>query len=176
MDILISSNLERLLYHLTGENDAVIRDWFGKLKETGRYEVSDDVKAKISELFYAGCCSDDETKAEIKSTFEKYSYLLDTHTAVAAKVYEDYKKATGDETKTVIASTANPYKFSAAVYEAIGGNIDTDDEFEIIDRLEKATSTKMPAPLAATRTKAVRFTGSVEKQDMSEVVLGFLKS
>ena len=176
MDILISSNLERLLYHLTGENDALINEWFGKLKTEGRYEVSDDVKAKISELFFAGCATDEETKATIKSTFDNYSYLLDTHTAVAVKVYEDYKKATGDTTKTVIASTANPYKFSGAVYEAVGGTVDTDDEWEIIDRLEKKTSTKMPAPLAATRDKEIRFTGSVDKQDMSAVVLDFLKS
>ena len=176
MDILISSNLERLLYHFSGENDALINEWFGKLKTDGRYEVNADVKAKISEQFYAGCCSDEETKATIKDTFDKYSYLLDTHTAVAVKVYEDYKKATGDETKTVIASTANPYKFSGAVYEAVGGTIDTDDEFEIIERLEKLTSTKMPAPLAATKDKEIRFKGSVEKQDMPAVVLDFLKS
>ena len=96
--------------------------------------------------------------------------------APGAKVYEDYRKNTGDETKTVIASTANPYKFSGAVYEAVGGVIDTDDEFEIIDRLEKQTNTKMPAPLAATKNKEVRFTGSVEKQEMPGVVLDFLKS
>ncbi len=176
MDILISSNLERLLYHLSGDNDEVINEWFGKLKTDGRYEISADVKAKVSELFYAGCCDDSATKATIKETFDKYSYLLDTHTAVAVKVYEDYRNETGDDTKTVIASTANPYKFSGAVYEAVGGNNDTDDEFEIIDRLEKATNTKMPAPLAATKNKLVRFTGSVEKQDMPEVVLGFLKA
>lgn len=176
MDILISSNLERLLYHLSGDNDAVINDWFGKLKTDGRYEISADVKAKISELFYAGCCDDAATKATIKDTFEKYSYLLDTHTAVAVKVYEDYRKATGDETKTVIASTANPYKFSGAVYEAVGGVIDTDDEFEVIDRLEKTTNTKMPAPLAATKDKEIRFTGSVEKQEMPQVVADFLKA
>lgn len=176
MDILISSNLERLLYHLSGDNDAVINDWFGKLKTDGRYEISADVKAKISELFYAGCCDDEATKSTIKEAFDKYSYLLDTHTAVAVKVYEDYRKATGDETKTVIASTANPYKFSGAVYEAVGGVIDTEDEFEIIDRLEKMTNTRMPAPLAATKDKEIRFTGSVEKQDMPGVVTDFLKA
>ncbi len=175
MDILISSNLERLLYHLAGDNDAAINEWFGKLKTDGKYEISADVKAKVSELFYAGCCSDEETKSTIKDTFENYSYLLDTHTAVAVKVYEDYRKNTGDETKTVIASTANPYKFSGAVYEAVGGVIDTEDEFEIIDRLEKMTNTKMPAPLAATKNKEVRFEGSVEKQEMPGVVLDFLK-
>ncbi len=176
MDILISSNLERLLYHLSGDNDAAINEWFGKLKTDGRYEISSDVKSKVSELFYAGCCNDSETKETIKETFDKYSYLLDTHTAVAVKVYEDYRKNTGDTTKTVIASTANPYKFSGAVYEAVGGVVDTDDEFEIIERLEKLTNTKMPAPLAATKNKEIRFTGSVEKQEMPDVVLDFLKS
>ncbi|MGN0648962.1 MAG: threonine synthase [Oscillospiraceae bacterium] len=176
MDILISSNLERLLYHLCGENDAVINDWFGKLKTDGKYEISADVKAKIDELFFAGCCSDEETEAEIKSIFGKFGYLIDTHTAVAVKVYEDYRKSTGDTTKTVIASTANPYKFGRAVYAALGGNGDIEDEFELIAKLEKETATKMPAPLAATKDKSVRFTGSVEKQDMSGVVLEFLKS
>ena len=171
---MISSNLGRLLYHFTGCDDSLVRDWFGKLKEQGRYEVNDAVKTKLSELFYAGCCSDEETKAQIKATFSEHSYLLDTHTAVAVKVYEDYIKATGDKTPTVIASTANPYKFGRAVYEAVGGKAVCDDEFDLISHLEQETGTKMPAPLAATRNKQVRFTGSVEKQDMGETVLGFL--
>jgi len=175
MDILISSNLERLLYHLSGMNDAVINDWFGKLKTEGKYEISPEVKEKISELFWAGCCSDDETKAQIRSTFEKYSYLLDTHTAVAMKVCEDYRRETGDTTKTVIASTANPYKFSGAVYEAIGGSA-CEDEWQTIAQLEAKTGTKMPAPLAATKNKEIRFTGCVEKQEMPSVVCNFLKS
>ena len=174
MDILISSNLERLLYHLSGENDALINDWFGKLKTDGRYEVSADVKAKIGELFYAGCCSDKETKAQIHSTFSEEHYLLDTHSAVAVKVYDDYRKKTGDETKTVIASTANPYKFGRAVYDAVCGGEQPDDEFELIAMLEKATDTKMPAPLAATKDKAVRFTQVVNSADMGRVVLDFL--
>ena len=120
MDILISSNLERLLYHLCGENDAQIREWFGALAKEGRYEVSDDVKKALSEEFCAGFCDDEQTKATIKEIYDKYSYTCDTHTAVAVKVYEDYKKATGDDTVTVIASTASPYKFSGSVLSAIG--------------------------------------------------------
>ncbi|MBO5104404.1 MAG: threonine synthase, partial [Ruminococcus sp.] len=115
MDILISSNLERLLYLLTDRNDSVIKEWFGKLSAEGRYEVSDEIKAKISEEFFAGFCDDVQTKNTIHEIYEKYSYTCDTHTAVAVKVYEDYKKLTGDTTKTVIASTASPYKFSNAV-------------------------------------------------------------
>lgn len=175
MDILISSNLERLLYHLSGENDAQIREWFGKLAKDGKYSVTPEVLEKIRADFYAGYCDDVQTKAAIKEVFESYSYLMDTHTAVAYKVYQDYKKATGDITKTIVASTANPYKFGAAVMDALGGETKGLDEFTIIENLEKKTGTTIPAPLAATKNKAVRFTGSVEKQDMPEVVLGFLK-
>ena len=176
MDILISSNLERLLYHLTGRNDKLINEWFGKLKESGRYEVNDEVKKQLSELFCAGFCSDDETKAQIRRTFEEEHYLLDTHSAVAVKVYEDYKARTGDNTPTIIASTANPYKFGRAVFEAVGGVASDNDEFALIEKLERKTSTKIPAPLAATKNKDVRFTGTVEKQDMSRVVIDFLKA
>ena len=105
MDILISSNLERLLYMLSGENDAQIREWFTALSEEGRYEVTDDIKAKLSEEFYAGFCDDSETKATIKNIYDKYSYVCDTHTAVAVKVYEDYRRATGDTARTIIASS-----------------------------------------------------------------------
>lgn len=174
MDILISSNLERLLYYLTGGDDRLINDWFGALKTSGKYEVNDDVKKQLSGLFYAGCCSDEETKAQIHKTFTEEHYLLDTHSAVAVKVYEDYRAKTGDETKTIIASTANPYKFGRAVYEAVGGKGDIEDEFELISRLERETGTKMPAPLAATKDKAVRFTQTVEKQEMGGFVLDFL--
>ena len=176
MDILISSNLERLLYHLTGGDDKQIADWFGKLASEGRYEVTPEVKAKIGELFYAGCCDDNATKDAIRQAFDEYSYLMDTHTGVAYKVYNDYKAATGDMTKTIIASTANPYKFGKAVYEAVGGETSGLDEFTIIEKLEEKTGTEIPAPLAATRTKTVRFTGSVEKSGMPEVVLDFLRS
>ena len=175
MDILISSNLERLLYHLTDSNDKTIADWFGKLSKDGKYTVTPDVLEKIKADFYAGCCDDAQTKSAIKEVFDSYSYLMDTHTAVAYKVYQDYKAETGDETKTIIASTANPYKFGAAVYDALGGQTEGVDEFTIIENLEKLTSTTIPAPLAATKDKTVRFTGSVEKQEMPAVVLDFLK-
>ncbi len=176
MDILISSNLERLLYHLTDRNDKLISEWFGKLKTDGRYEVNDKVKGMLGELFFAGCCSDEETKAQISKTFNEEHYLLDTHSAVAVKVYEDYRAKTGDASKTIIASTANPYKFGRAVFSAVGGDASIGDEFELIEQLEKKTGTRMPAPLAATKNKEVRFTGSVEKQEMSKVVLDFLKA
>ena len=175
MDILISSNLERLLYHLSNENTDLINQWFTSLKETGRYEVTPEVKAKIQDLFCAGCCSDTETKAAIKECFDSYSYLMDTHTAVAYKVYNDYKKNTGDTTKTVIASTANPYKFGAAVFDALQGDATGLDEFAIIEKLETMTGTTIPQPLAATKNKEVRFKGVIDRTEMPKAVLDFLK-
>lgn len=169
MDILISSNLERLLYHLSGEDDAQIREWFGALASTGKYEVSDAVKAVLKDEFYAGCCNDVETKACIKEIYEKYSYTCDTHTAVAVKVYQDYKTATGDETKTIIASTASPYKFSGSVLEAIG--IDTNsDEFELVEKLADASKIPVPASLAELKNKDVRFKEIIDKTEMKEFV------
>ena len=152
MDILISSNLERLLYHLCGENDAQIREWFGALAQSGRYEVTDEVKAVLKDEFYAGCCDDAQTKSCIKEIYDKYSYTCDTHTAVAVKVYEDYKAATGDTTKTVIASTASPYKFSGSVLEAIGADTHA-DEFALVEKLNEASRLPVPSSLAALKNK-----------------------
>lgn len=174
MDILISSNLERLLYIMTGYNDAQIREWFGQLSSTGKYEVSDDIKAKLKEEFSAGFCTDVETKDTIKRIFDKYSYTLDTHSAVAVKVYEDYKAATGDTTKTVIASTASPYKFSASVLEAIEGRKSDLDEYDMIDRLHELSGYDIPESLAALRTKPVRFSKVISKDEQKNYVLGEL--
>ena len=171
MDILISSNLERLLYHICGENDSMIRDWFGKLAECGKYEVSDEVKKVLKDEFYAGCCDDDMTKECIKELFDKYSYTSDTHTAVAVKVYMDYVKATGDKTKTVIASTASPYKFSGAVLEAISGQKSKADEFTLVDMLAQRSELSVPTSIKALKDKDIRFAQSVEKTDMESFVM-----
>lgn len=169
MDILISSNLERLLYHLSGEDDAQIREWFGKLASEGKYEVSDSVKSVLKEEFYAGCCDDVQTKACIKEIYDKYSYTCDTHTAVAVKVYEDYREATGDETKTVIASTASPYKFSGSVLDAIGTDTSA-DEFALVDKLAEVSKMPVPASLAALKNKDVRFKEIIDKTEMKDFV------
>lgn len=171
MDILISSNLERLLYHICGENDAQIREWFGKLASEGRYEVTDEVKAILKDEFYAGCCNDNETKACIDEIFKKYSYICDTHTAVAVKVYKDYAEATGDNTKTVIASTASPYKFSNSVLDALGEFDPKADEFELVDKLADITKLAVPSSLSELKDKEVRFSSSIDKNDMKKYVL-----
>lgn len=171
MDILISSNLERLLYIMTGKNDTLISEWFGKLSAEGKYEVSDDVKAKLSEEFCAGFCDDEQTKAMIHEIYEKYSYTCDTHTAVAVKVYEDYKKSTGDATKTIIASTASPYKFSAAVLEAIEGNTSDISEYEKVDRIAELSDIPVPSALADLKNKPERFNDVIDKNDQKAYVL-----
>ena len=174
MDILISSNLERLLFHLCGENDETIREWMGQLNNEGKYEVCDTVKGLIADLFDAGCCDDALTADTIKATYDN-GYLCDTHTAVAVKVYEDYVKATGDKTESVIASTANPYKFSAAVLKAVEGDIPADaDEFEQVELLKKATGEECPAQLATLKGKTPRFTDCCEKQEMIDMVYRML--
>lgn len=171
MDILISSNLERLLYIMCGENDAQIREWFGSLAKEGRYEVTPEIKAKLAEEFAAGYCDDNETKATIKKIYDKYSYTLDTHSAVAVKVYEDYRQSTGDTTKTVIASTASPYKFSASVLEAIEGKPSSLDEFDMVDRLKELAGYDIPASLAELKTKERRFKDVITKEQQKDYVL-----
>lgn len=171
MDILISSNLERLLYLLTDRNDTLIKEWFGKLATEGRYEVTDEIKSKLKEEFCAGCCDDEQTKNTIHEIYEKYSYTCDTHTAVAVKVYEDYKKATGDTTKTVIASTASPYKFSAAVLEAVQNSKSDLDEYDMIDRLAELSNMPVPSALADLRNKPERFNDVIDKAEQEKYVL-----
>lgn len=173
MDILISSNLERLLYHLSGENDETIRQWMILLSAEGKYTVTPDVKAQIEELFDAGCCDDKQTAETIAKTY-KDGYLLDTHTAVAVKVYDDYVKATGDSKETIIASTANPYKFSAAVLGAISQVPENADEFMQVDLLKSVSGEPCPPQLATLKGKAPRFTDCCNKEDMVDKVYEML--
>ena len=112
MDILISSNLERLLFDLSGENDAEIRMYMDALGSAGRYQVSDNIKAKLDDAFWGGCCSEEETEETIRRYWQDHNYLIDPHTAVAAEVLAQYRVASGDETPAVVVSTASPYKYS----------------------------------------------------------------
>ncbi len=173
MDILISSNLERLLYELSDHDDAMIRELMAQLSDTGRYTVSADMLAKIRELFAAGWCDDAQVAATIKDTFDRYHYLLDTHTAVAVNVYQAYRRETGDATPTVIASTANPYKFSASVLQALGGDTSA-DEFGKVEELHRLTDEPVPAPLASLRGKTPRFSQVCDRDGMQDVVYGML--
>lgn len=174
MDILISSNLERMLFEISDRDDKKTTKWQKELKENGKYEVDADVKAKLDELFFGGYCDDEKTKATIKNVYDKYGYLCDTHTAVAIAVYEEYKEKTGDTRPVVIASTASPYKFAANVLDALG-KAASDDEFATVEELSALTNTAIPAPIKALRGKEVRFNNLCEPATMDEAVLNYLK-
>ncbi|MBQ7130996.1 MAG: threonine synthase [Oscillospiraceae bacterium] len=174
MDILISSNLERLLYMLCDDNDEIIKDWFSKLSSCGKYEISDDVKAKLQNDFVAGYCDDNATKSTIADIFNEFSYVADTHTSVAIKVYQDYVKNTGDTTKTVIASTASPYKFCSSVLDALSVDTAAMSDWDMLEKLSEISSTEIPAPLAELKSKEVRFTDSIGRDDMSDYVKSFI--
>lgn len=175
MDILISSNLERLLYDLCGKDDAQIREWFSALAKEGRYSVTPEVLSKLRAGFYGGYCTDEETLSTIGKVFREYGYLSDTHTAVGLKVYEDYVQVTGDTAKTIIASTASPYKFTGSVLKAITKDPIPEDDFAQVELLAKLSGTTPPASLLALKDKKVRFTGSVQKEEMVEQVLRMLR-
>ena len=175
MDILISSNLERLLYDLCGRDDGQIREWFAALAGEGRYAVTPEVLKKLREGFYGGYCTDEETLSTIGKTFREYGYLCDTHTAVGIKVYEDYVESTGDTAKTIIASTASPYKFTGSVLKAISKDAIPEGDFEQVELLAKVSGMAPPASLLELREKQVRFAGSVEKEEMAGQVLQMLR-
>ena len=175
MDILVSSNLERLLYKLSGDNDIVTGDWMTKLKTEGKYEVTDEVKEKIKASFYGGYCDDVKTKATISKMFKEENYLCDTHTAVAVAVYDNYVSETGDKTPTVIASTASPYKFSNAVLSAVNNGEKLDmSEFDMVDKLNEISGVDVPKPLASLKDKKSRFSDVVKVDEMPEYVLNAL--
>lgn len=158
MDILISSNLERLLYLAAGAERCA--DYMKSLSETGRYEVDSDVLAAIKETFRADFCTEENTAKTIRDTFETYSYLIDTHTACALYASlraEKENEKEGRDVKILTASTASPYKFSADVLRSLGENIETEG-FEAMYALHDRTGVEIPAPLAALRTASVRFT------------------
>lgn len=175
MDILISSNLERLLYHMSGEDDKLVSSLMSQLSEKGKYTVSDELISEIQKTFDAGFTAEDCVDETIKNHFDKYHYLCDTHTAVAVKVYDEYVKSTGDDIPTVIDSTASPYKFSASVLKAVlQGNTPNLDEFEMVDELNRVTGADVPKPLASLKDKNIRFSDVCNKEDMSQMVFKLL--
>lgn len=171
MDILVSSNLERLLYHLTDGNAEKVADWMNKLSSEGSYTVDADVKTKLDALFYGGFCDDENTQKTIRELYKEENYLCDTHTAVAVNVYEQYVAETNDTTPAVIASTASPYKFAKSVLEAVSSEELPADEFAMVEELSAKTKTPVPAPLAALKDAQVRFTLECSVDAMPEIVL-----
>ena len=173
MDILISSNLERLVYLLTGRSDGETREKMEALKETGVYRLTGEELSTLQAEFFGGCCDDGRAKETIRRTFEEYSNLCDPHTAVAVDVCGQYRARTGDGTKTVIVSTASPFKFADTVLSALGADCPEDD-FQRLELLEKLSGTPAPAPLAELRDAAPRFSGVCAPGEMGQRVLDFL--
>ena len=174
MDILVSSNLERLLFELSGKDDQLVAGYMEQLNTRGSYEITPALKARIDETFACGSSSEEETKDTIRRTFEQYGYLIDTHTAVAYSVLQRYQANTGDKTASVVVSTASPYKFCAAVLEALGKDA-TGSGLDLIDMLSRQTNTTGPKPLCSLRGKTPRFDGVVDKSDRIRVVEDFLQ-
>ncbi len=174
MDILISSNLERFLYDISGEDAENVSAWMQALREEGGYSVDAETLSKMQKLLWAGACNDAETCETIRETYEKYGYLIDTHTAVAVRVYEEYVKETGDTAKTVIASTASPYKFGKSVLGALDEDVPEDD-FAILSALFAKSGLPVPEALRSLREKKERFSESCAPDKMREAVKTLLR-
>lgn len=173
MDILISSNLERLIFKIAGEDAQLTADMMTALATAGKYTITDEMKAQMKD-FVGGWASEDKTAAEIKRVYEKTGYVMDTHTAVASAVYHDYREKTGDDTRTVIASTASPYKFATSVMGAIDDKYQKMDDFALIDELSKKSGTKIPKAVEEIRSAPVLHNTVCETEDMQKTVENIL--
>lgn len=171
MDILISSNLERLLYDMSGCDDAKINGYMQQLRENGKYEVDSSIKTSMEENFWAGYCDDDTTRSTIRDIYEKYAYICDPHTAVAVNVYRQYREKTGDDSKAIIASTASPFKFAGNVLEAINGEKPEGSEKELLANLAKLALSAPPRQINALFEKPVRFTETCEKSALPDYIM-----
>ena len=173
MDILISSNLERLIYRIAGNDAAKNAELMAALSGVGRYEITDAMKAQLKD-FYGNYASEAETAETIKALYESCGYVIDTHTAVAAAVYGKYVKETGDNTKTVIASTASPYKFTRSVMEAIDSKYAAMSDFELVDELSQLANVAVPDAIEEIRSAEIRHNNICETNEMQQVVKNFL--
>ena len=175
MDILISSNLERLIYLSTGCDAAADAALMKDLSEKGSYTVTENMRQFMSD-FRGGYATEAQNEATIRKIFEDTGYLIDTHTGVAATVYNAYKAETGDQTKTVIASTASPYKFSHSVLEAIKGKsaVEGKDEFAVVDELSEVSGTPVPKAVEELRSAVIRHNTECDVDKMGETVKNIL--
>ncbi len=171
MDILISSNLERLLYEISSKDDKLISEYMEQLSTCGKYKISEDMLRIVKDNFYGGYCDDEKTVETIKETFDTYNYLIDTHTAVAKAVYDKYVLETNDLKPVVIASTASPYKFLNSVIGAVLPSYDLNkNDFEKLEDLSDMTGTSIPKSLKELKNKEVKFNNICEKNQMKETV------
>ena len=173
MDILISSNLERLIYKIAGNDADKNNELMNSLKVNGKYDITDDMKKQLDD-FYGNYASEEETAETIRDTYDKTGYIMDTHTSVAASVYKKYKAETNDDTVTVIASTASPFKFTRRVMVAIDPKYDSMGDFELVDELSKIGNVKVPNAIEEIRNAEVRHNNLVEVDGMKDIVKKFL--
>lgn len=174
MDILISSNLERMLFELSGRDDKLVCEYMSQLAEYGSYRVDSSIRTKLKREFNAGYCDDQQARDMIAKMWNEQNYLIDPHTAVAFHVLEEYRKETEDDTVTIAVSTASPFKFCDSVLDALGVK-EHRAGLEILDQLTEVTGVPTPAPLARLKKRRRRFEGGVEKSAMKNCVLEFLK-
>ncbi len=173
MDILISSNLERLIYRIAGADAGKNKALMESLAKEGSYSITPEMKAQLSD-FYGNFADEREVAAIIKKTYKDTGYIMDTHTAVAAKVYSKYVDQTGDRTPTVIASTASPYKFTRSVMNAIDLQYNTWSDFELVDELSRISGVRVPNAIEEIRTAPIRHNTVCEVEEMEAVVKRFL--
>lgn len=173
MDILISSNLERLIYRIAGNDADKNRELMSTLSGNGKYEITEEMKAQLAD-FYGNFASEAETAAEIRRLYEKCGYVIDTHTAVASAVYGKYVVETGDHKTTVIASTASPFKFTRSVMDAIDIKYDAMGDFELVDELSKIAKVKVPNAIEEIRTAPVLHDTQCDVDKMKDTVKSFL--
>lgn len=174
MDILISSNLERLIYRIAGNDAKKNAEFMKNLTTNGKYEITDEMKAQLAD-FYGNYTSEEETSEVIKNLYEKTGYVIDTHTAVAAGVYAKYKADTNDtDTKTVIASTASPFKFTRSVMNSIDKKYDSMSDFELVDELSKIGNVEIPQAIEDIRSAEVLHDTVCEVDEMPKIVKDFL--
>ena len=173
MDILISSNLERLIYRIAGNDAQKNAELMAALSGNGKYEITEDMKAQLID-FYGNYATEAETANTIKDLYEDCGYVIDTHTAVASAVYKKYVEETKDATKTVIASTASPYKFTRSVMEAIDEKYASMGDFELVDELTKLANVAIPNAIEEIRTAEIRHNNICEVDEMQQVVKNFL--
>lgn len=174
MDILISSNLERLIYRIAGNDPVKNVELMKSLTASGRYEITPDMKEQLAD-FYGNYTKEDETAEVIRDLYEKTGYIIDTHTAVAAGVYQKYKKDTLDtDTKTIIASTASPFKFTRSVMNAIDAKYDQMSDFELVDELSRIGNVAVPQAIEEIRNAKVLHDTVCAVEEMPRIVKKFL--
>ena len=173
MDILISSNLERLIYRIAGEDAVKNADLMKDLTEKGRYDITDSMREGLKD-FYGGFADEAETALEIKRVYESDDYIIDPHTAVASAVYRGYREATKDETPTVIASTASPYKFTRSVMKALGQDRADKADIDLTDDLSQLSKVEIPGAIREIKEAPVRHNIVCDIDAMSDEVLKFL--